>query len=308
MEYSSFSFFLVFQLIVSFWAIVGKSAPVPPGCFSKIFAFGDSLTDTGNTRSGVGPSNFQGVSHSPYGQTYFHRPTNRYSDGRLVIDFVAQALGLPLIQPFTNRNGDFGHGVNFAVAGATALDHDFFTRRNISLDQTPQSLETQLQWYTQFMDKTCDNGNTDCKYNSSAGALYWVGEIGANDYAYIIGSNISSDTVRTLAVDKTLKFLETLIQQGATYMVVEGIPLTGCLSMAMAIGSSQDRDRLGCIKSANQETLLHNTLLQQGLQALRQKHPNSLIVYADYHGAHSKVLQNPSEYGFDNTKRACCGA
>ncbi|GLJ39122.1 hypothetical protein SUGI_0797340 [Cryptomeria japonica] len=308
MEISNLSVLLVFQLTLSYWVIRGESAAIPPGCFSKIFAFGDSLTDTGNTRSGVGPSSFQGVSHLPYGQTYFHRPTNRYSDGRLVIDFVAQALGLPFLQPYTHEQGDFSHGVNFAVAGSTAIDHDFYTRMNITFDQTPQSLGTQLQWYKSFMDKTCKNANTDCKNNSSAGALYWVGEIGANDYAYITGSDISSDTIRTLAVTKTLQVLETLIQGGASYMVVEGLPLTGCLSMAMTLGSTEDRDQRGCIKSVNEQAQSHNALLQQGLEGLRSKHPNTAIVYADYTSAHNKVLLNPTQYGFDNTKKACCGA
>ncbi|THF97579.1 hypothetical protein TEA_023606 [Camellia sinensis var. sinensis] len=59
------------------------------GPLKKMYAFGDSHTDTGNTGSISGPSGFSYVSNLPYGRTYFHHSTNRYSDGRLVIDFVA---------------------------------------------------------------------------------------------------------------------------------------------------------------------------------------------------------------------------
>jgi hypothetical protein len=60
------------------------------GCFKRIFSFGDSITDTGNfayisRNSPPGPP-----SVPPYGETYFHRPTGRASDGRLIIDFYGE--------------------------------------------------------------------------------------------------------------------------------------------------------------------------------------------------------------------------
>ena len=60
------------------------------GCFKRIFSFGDSITDTGNfayisRNSPPGPP-----SVPPYGETYFHRPTGRCSDGRLVVDFIGK--------------------------------------------------------------------------------------------------------------------------------------------------------------------------------------------------------------------------
>ena len=61
------------------------------GCFKRIFSFGDSITDTGNfayisRNSPPGPP-----SVPSYGETYFHRPTGRASDGRLIIDFYGEA-------------------------------------------------------------------------------------------------------------------------------------------------------------------------------------------------------------------------
>lgn len=59
------------------------------GCYTSVFSFGDSLADTGNVKqlmsiSGqVFPSLFL-----PYGETFFHEPTGRCSDGRLIIDFL----------------------------------------------------------------------------------------------------------------------------------------------------------------------------------------------------------------------------
>ena len=49
--------------------------------FPAIFNFGDSNSDTGNFDASL----FE--LRSPYGETFFHRPVGRGSDGRLIIDF-----------------------------------------------------------------------------------------------------------------------------------------------------------------------------------------------------------------------------
>ncbi|KAM0887625.1 hypothetical protein ACQ4PT_028886 [Festuca glaucescens] len=97
------------------------------GHFDKIFSFGDTFTDTGNGRLVDAKKSFPDpTAKLPYGQTYFGRPTGRSTDGRLIIDFIAQKLGLPLVTPSLSENGDFSHGVNFAISAATALNVSFF--------------------------------------------------------------------------------------------------------------------------------------------------------------------------------------
>ncbi|KZV21739.1 GDSL esterase/lipase [Dorcoceras hygrometricum] len=71
-------------------------APTPP--FKKIYAFGDSYTDTGTLNPPLAQL-LSTMSSPPYGITFFHYLTNRCSDGRIVIDFIAEALSLPFIPP-----------------------------------------------------------------------------------------------------------------------------------------------------------------------------------------------------------------
>lgn len=52
--------------------------------FPVVFNFGDSNSDTGELiASGIESIN------PPYGQSYFHKPSGRYCDGRLIIDFLS---------------------------------------------------------------------------------------------------------------------------------------------------------------------------------------------------------------------------
>lgn len=283
----------------------------PPRPFKKIYAFGDSFTDTGNTKSVTGPTGFGHVSNPPYGITFFHRPTDRYSDGRLVIDFVAETLSLPYLPPYRKIRGKVSSstfGVNFAVAGATATNHAFFVKNNLTLDITPESIQTQLHWFNKYLESQgCKNAfASDCK-EAFDDALFWVGEIGVNDYAYAVGSSIPDDTIRKLGIASFTGVLQTLLERGAKYVVVQGLPLTGCLPLAMSLAAEDDRDGIGCVKSVNNQSYIHNAVLQAKLQELRKQFPNAVITYADYWNAYRTVMKSPSQYGFKELYSCCCG-
>ena len=59
--------------------------------FTAIYSFGDSLADTGNALISS-PQVFSQIGSLPYGETFFHHPTGRCSNGRLVIDFLGKHL------------------------------------------------------------------------------------------------------------------------------------------------------------------------------------------------------------------------
>ncbi|KAL3633862.1 hypothetical protein CASFOL_022624 [Castilleja foliolosa] len=278
--------------------------------FKSIYAFGDSYTDTGNTRSNTGPSGFMFVSNLPYGSTFFHRPTNRYSDGRLVIDFVAQALSLPFLPPYLDLKADKSTGVNFAVAGSTAIVHSFFVKNNMTSNITPQSLRTELAWFDKFVaGKGCKDSSRTPRECEAAfrDALVWVGEIGANDYAYSFGTSVTTKTVQQLAINSVTGVLQALLKKGAKYVVVQGLPPTGCLTLTMYLAPSDDRDNLGCVASANKLSYAHNTALKAKLDAFRKQYPKSTIVYADYYNVYATIIKNARKYGFSELFKTCCG-
>ncbi|XP_052148042.1 GDSL esterase/lipase At3g48460 [Oryza glaberrima] len=279
---------------------------VPAAAFETVYAFGDSFTDTGNTHSTTGPYSFGYVSSPPYGATFFHRSTNRYSDGRLVVDFLADRLALPgFLPPYLSpAAANATHGVNFAVAGATAIEHEFFARNNLSVDITPQSIMTELAWFEAHLRRS------PAAARAVGDALFWVGEIGANDYAYsfMAATTIPQDQIRNMAIDRLTTFIEALLKKGAKYIIVQGLPLTGCLPLTMTLARPEDRDNISCAATVNQQSHAHNRRLQASLRRLRRQHPAAVIAYADYYAAHLAVMAAPARYGFTEPFKTCCGA
>jgi hypothetical protein len=118
-------------------------------CPQAFFIFGDSLSDTGNVQFVFSGYN-QSILNYPYGESYnFTEPgRDRFCDGRLLIDFLAQAFGFPFFEPIALQlhptlTPDYTHGVNFAYAGATS-------RPDITL--VPFFLQLQLDQF--FVYKT----------------------------------------------------------------------------------------------------------------------------------------------------------
>lgn len=317
---------VIFNFFVS--STITTTASNPSGPFQNIYAFGDSYTDTGNTNSSTPPAFFKHVSNLPYGQTFFHRPTNRFSDGRLVIDFVAQALSLPFLQPYRNSNAatdDKSHGVNFAVAGCTAIYHKFFVKNLLILNKTPESLNTQLGWFNKVLEsKGCKKGSSSTATISSEcravfdNALIWVGEIGINDYIYALPSLVSRKTIQDLAIATETSFLKELLSKGAKYIVVQGLPPIGCLTVALYL-IPHDRDELGCVGSLNKQSYNHNAVLRNKLTQFQKQFPESVIVYADYWNSYVSVLRSPAWKKRNNSNanntygsikevfKTCCG-
>jgi phospholipase/lecithinase/hemolysin len=62
-----------------------------PACYTRVFSFGDSLADTGNYGFVYGSDAREPALRLPYGETYFGNATGRFSNGRLVIDFIGTA-------------------------------------------------------------------------------------------------------------------------------------------------------------------------------------------------------------------------
>lgn len=77
---------------------VSNSILVPTCCLGDIclpkqhtalFVFGDSLFDVGNNNY-INTTTDNLANYSPYGETFFKYPTGRFSDGRVLPDFIGK--------------------------------------------------------------------------------------------------------------------------------------------------------------------------------------------------------------------------
>ncbi|XP_020207573.1 GDSL esterase/lipase At5g45910 [Cajanus cajan] len=302
---------ILFSLTFAYGFLGNGFSNANPLPYDAIFNFGDSISDTGNaaTYNPTMPSN------SPYGSTYFNHPSGRMSNGRLIIDFIAEAYGLPMLPPYLNltKGQDITQGVNFAYAGSTALDKDFFMQQMLELDAASYSLSTQLEWFKKLKPSLCKSEECDSYFKNT---LFIVGEIGGNDINAIIPyKNMSAlREMVPLIVEAITNVITKLIEEGAVELVVPGNFPIGCNSAVLArVGSDkkEDYDQFGCLAAYNAFIEYYNRQLKKAIETLRQKNPHVKITYFDYYGAAKCLFQAPQQYGFSSGKietfRACCG-
>ncbi|KAJ7520419.1 hypothetical protein O6H91_19G005400 [Diphasiastrum complanatum] len=279
-------------------------------CFGFLVAFGDSLTDTGNAQR-IFPLQQRRAGMHPYGQTFFRRPCDRFSDGRLLIDFIAQALQLPFLDPYVKGAGSsFLHGVNLATSGATVTNVTFLV---------PYTLKVQLYWLKKVKANIVQSLQSPVVLQSlptldSFNKALYVVWIGGNDYNaqfFIHGMKIDELMKSVRRVINTMSSdLEVLYQEGARAILVVNLPPVGCTPQLLTFvrGHSDEYDSVGCYKPFNKVLQAHNALLRELLRNLTQLHPDAAFIYADYYSIAYHILQHPSNYGMFDVLNSCCGA
>ncbi|XP_031259323.1 acetylajmalan esterase-like [Pistacia vera] len=278
---------------------------------NTIYQLGDSISDTGNL---IREKPQIACSRLPYGQYFFRNATGRCSDGLLIIDFFTISAALPFLEPYLNPNPHTrDSGLNFAVAGATALPAHILAEKSVSSPVTNSSLDKQLDWmFTYFNGSVCNTADCSKKLNKT---LFMVGEIGGNDYNYALFRGRSPEEVTLLVPDVVQAIKEAVtrvIGYGARRIVVPGNFPIGCLPSYLTLFQTTDTaayDEFHCVKELNNLAIYHNQHLQQALEELTKEHPNVAIVYGDYYNAYMWILQNVHSLGFDATsvQKACCG-
>ncbi|KAI5065249.1 hypothetical protein GOP47_0019944 [Adiantum capillus-veneris] len=285
---------------------------IPSDCFPAIFGFGDSQMDTGNAVSAF-PSRFSSPQSYPYGMSYFSTSSDRYCDGRLFIDFAAQAAGLPLLHPYLKGFGaNFASGANFAVVGATAMNTTFIT---------PFHIGAQVDWFRKFKSSVNQALASGTIMQGIRGDGYfedglYVISAGGNDVINaLIGNPNITNALGTLQAqlpamaNRTIEVVQELYAEGARRFFIKNVPPVGCNPATLTILASPyvEYDMLGCIRSVNTLVQNYGYLLLNAINTLRLWQPDGLFIYGDYFGLIYNMLQRHSNFGFNQTTQNCCG-
>ncbi|KAK7263202.1 hypothetical protein RJT34_30789 [Clitoria ternatea] len=273
--------------------------------FEAIFNFGDSNSDTGGFYAAFPASS------GPYGMTYFKKPAGRASDGRLVIDFLAQALGLPFLSPYLQSIGsDYSHGANYATLASTVL------LPNTSLFVTgisPFSLAIQLNQMKQFKTKVDEGGQQGTKLPSS--------DIFRKSlYTFYIGQNDFTSNLAAIGIGGVQEYLPQVISQivatikelynlgGRTFMVLNLAPV-GCYPAFLVElpHDNSDLDEFRCLVSYNNAVVGYNNILKEALRQTRESLSNASVIYVDTHTVLLELFQHPTSHGLQYGTKACCG-
>uniref|UniRef100_A0A0E0DME1 Uncharacterized protein n=1 Tax=Oryza meridionalis TaxID=40149 RepID=A0A0E0DME1_9ORYZ len=240
---------------------------------------------------------------APEGRAYFHHPTGRLSDGRVILDFICESLNTHHLSPFMRPLGaDYNNGVNFAIAGSTATPGETTFSLDVQLDQFIFFKERCLESIERGEDAPIDSKGFE-------NALYTM-DIGHNDLMGVL--HLPYDEIlRKLPpiVAEIRKAIETLHKNGAKKFWIHGTGALGCLPQKLATRGEIDRDldEHGCITRINNVAKRFNKLLSETCDDLRLQFASSTIVFVDMFAIKYDLVANHTKHGIEKPLMTCCG-
>jgi phospholipase/lecithinase/hemolysin len=250
--------------------------------YSGLYAFGDSLSDLGNTYNALGGT---GSDEAIYYELGYTTQPGRYDDGRwsngtLWIEHVNSALGLPTLRrndglqnPFTHTNYAFGG----SESGTGRLDFGLLP-----------NLLTQIEsMITLSLGSVPQDG------------LYSVWSGGNDVINYILDGEPNTpagiNALTTTMAGNISAAMTNLYNAGARHILVPNLP---------ALGDKPSFVNTPNQAFANDIVSSYNPKLAQAISDFRTAHPDATITAWDVYTQFQDMLANPGSYGFTNTEQA----
>jgi phospholipase/lecithinase/hemolysin len=240
-------------------AVPVAPTPAPAGAkYPAIYAFGDSLTDTGNVSLAT-------AGMVPVSPPYADRS---FSNGPVWVQDLAQDLGLPSLNPSLAGGTDFAYGG--AETGQTA---------NHAVN--PTDLTSQ---YTQYLQQSP---------SPLPGALYAVW-IGANDVLDIANNSSLTSAQQQAdvkdAVNNEMAVIGGLVAHGAQNLLVLNVPDLGITPYEQERGATT-------AQTASSLSSLYNSELATALQPLEASGAVKVDL-VDSFSVLDQAKANPAAHGF----------
>ncbi|KAI9102993.1 hypothetical protein K1719_023432 [Acacia pycnantha] len=261
-----------------------------------LFVFGDSLFDPGNDVYVKTSLKLSSI-YWPYGETFFHRATGRFSDGRIVPDFIATFAGLPILPPYLQPGPHvFTDGTNFASGGSCVL---FNSSEYIDLP-------IQVIYFKHVVELLKEQvGETEAK-RILTDAVYLFSS-GGNDYVNFYDEHPDANEESMKAFVKLVtgqlhNYLLEITRLGAKKIAFQNVGPMGCVP-----GNRMSDSDGQCNEKENLLAREHNKALIQVMKQLEREVPGFKYSILDYYTSLRDRIFNPLKYGFKEGQVACCG-
>ncbi|XP_060202615.1 GDSL esterase/lipase At5g45960-like [Lycium barbarum] len=274
---------------------------------SAVLIFGDSTVDSGNNNyiSTIAKSDFP-----PYGRDFVnHIPTGRFTNGRLVTDYIISYLGIkdfvpPYLDPSLSLD-ELMTGVSFASGSS---GYDPLTAQLIGAIP----LQKQLEYFKEYK-KRLENSIGKEKTKLLISKATFIISAGTNDFAVNYFNtpfrrktfpNVSA--YQQFLLQLVQQFVQGLMNEGARLIGIVGVPPLGCLPAVITIDSGDALQPRHCIESYSTVAREYNLLLQRLLKTI-QIH-GTILFYFDVYTPLNDMIHNPIKYGFTDVTTGCCGS
>ncbi|XP_051135189.1 GDSL esterase/lipase At5g45960-like [Andrographis paniculata] len=270
---------------------------------SAILVFGDSTVDSGNNNyvETVFRSNYP-----PYGRSFANGvPTGRFSDGRLVTDFIASYTGIKeYVPPYLNprlSTGELMTGVSFASAGS-GFDPLTAQLSNVI------PIEKQVEYFKEYKQKVAAAVGKK-RAQAHINKAVFVVSAGTNDLVF--GYPVRRQTYNVAAylnflLQNTRRLIQELSDEGARFIAVVSLPPIGCLPLVITFTNIDFLGNRHCNGALSTIATDYNLKLRNMLASL-QNAAASVLIYADIYTSLNDLIQQASRFGFDSANAGCCG-
>ncbi|XP_022776179.1 GDSL esterase/lipase At5g14450-like [Durio zibethinus] len=287
-------------------SLLGSSYGCP---FPAIYNLGDSNSDTGSV------SAIFGLPPPPYGESFFGRPFGRYSDGRLIIDFIADELKLPFLSAYLDAiDSNFRHGANFAQSGSTIQPAG---GKLVDAGFNPLSIDVQLLQFerlknhsNEIMKKNPDFTDRLPRPEEFSRAIYML-DCGQNDLHYGLITSTEEQVKASIPniISQFAVTIEKLYLEVARIFWIHNTGPIGCLPVFVLSAPPKpgNADQTGCIKSYNEVAQEFNKQLRDRISQLRSQLLGARLVYVDIYSAKYSLISDAKKYGFVGPFINCCG-
>ncbi|EEF46208.1 GDSL esterase/lipase 5 [Ricinus communis] len=299
---SCIGYSVIFVILASSIGLKLEVSAAKTSSIAALFIFGDSSVDAGNNNYiNTIPENRADM--KPYGQNgIFQAPTGRFSDGRIIVDYIAQFAKLPLIPPFLQPSADYIYGANFASGGGGVLPE---TNQGMVID-----LPTQLKYFEEVEKSLTEKlGETRAKEIIEE-AVYFI-SIGSNDYmgGYLgnpkMQENYIPEVYVGMVIGNLTNAIQALYQKGARKFAFLSLCPLGCLPTLRALNPKASEG--GCFEAASSLALAHNNGLKAVLISLEHLLKGFKYCNSNFYNWLNDRINNPTKYGFKDGVNACCG-